>query len=166
LRTTARKAEVDEYFGAVAPAMRRTAYVIVRDWHAAEDLVQTTFVKLYVAWPRIRREGLDAYARRTLVNTCLSHLRKSRWEQVSDSLPDRPAVGYGDRDPDISRALEQLPPQQRAVVALRFLDDLSVAEVAGILGVAEGTVKSQTSRALAALRTQLPDLALDEEVAR
>ncbi len=153
--------EVREYFAARAQAMRRTAYVVVRDWHTAEDMVQLTFLQLYTHWPRIRRETVDGYARRTLVNQCLSHLRKHRREHPTDVMPDGHSV-----DPmpglDTARTLAVLPPQQRAIVALRFLDDLPVAEVAAALGIAEGTVKSQTSRALATLRRHVPHLELEE----
>jgi len=152
-------------FTAVAPKMRRTAFLIVRDWNTAEDMVQFTFVKLYVAWPRIREDGLEAYARRALMNVCFSHLRKHRRETVSDEIAD-PAVGPATSNVDLSRALALLPPRQRAVVALRYLDDLSVAQVADALGMAPGTVKSQTSRALTGLRALLPQLELDEEVGR
>ncbi len=159
----ARAAELDDYFAARGPALRRTAYLVVHDWHTAEDMVQTTFVQLYVAWPRIREGGLEAYARRTLVNACLTHLRKRRREQPAAAALDTVAVPEPDRV-HLMAALRELPPQQRAVVALRFLDDLSVADTADVLGVAEGTVKSQTSRALANLRHLLPDLVVEEEV--
>lgn len=156
-----RAQQVDDYFAAVAPALRRTAYLVVWDWHTAEDMVQTTFMKLYVAWPRIREGGLEAYARRTLMNVCFSHLRKHRRETVSEELPDR-SVRLEEPDVDLARALAALPAQQRAVVALRYLDDLSVAQVAAALGVAEGTVKSQSSRALQSLRALLPQLEIEE----
>jgi RNA polymerase sigma-70 factor (sigma-E family) len=162
---TTRAREVDEYFSAVALSLRRTAYLVVWEWHTAEDMVQTTFVKLYLAWPRIGREGLEAYTRRTLMNVCLSYLRKHRRETVSDELPER-VVDLASSDMDLARALSLLPPQQRAVVALRYLDDLSVADVAFALGIAQGTVKSQTSRALRSLRALLPELQLDDEVTR
>lgn len=158
------RGELDEFFAARGPAMRRTAYLIVHDWHLAEDMVQSTFVRLYVAWPRIRPGGLEAYARRTVVNACLSELRKRGREQLTDQAPDIAAT-----EPeriDLTAALRRISPQQRAVVALRFLDDLSVAETAAALGVAEGTVKSQTSRALAALRVLVPESELDGEVKR
>lgn len=158
------RGELDEFFAARGPAMRRTAYLIVHDWHLAEDMVQATFVRLYVAWPRIRPGGLEAYARRTVVNACLSELRKRGREQLTDQAPDIAAT-----EPeriDLTAALRRISPQQRAVVALRFLDDLSVAETAAALGVAEGTVKSQTSRALAALRVLVPETELDGEVQR
>lgn len=157
-----REQQLDDYFHASARAMRRTAYLIVGDWHTAEDMVQATFVKLYVAWPRIREGNLGPYAQRTLVNGCLSHLRKHRRETVSDALPEV-GVDAATADIDLTRALALLPPQQRAVVALRYLDDLSVAEVADVLGIATGSVKSQTSRALENLRARLPHLQLHEE---
>jgi RNA polymerase sigma-70 factor (sigma-E family) len=161
VRTDTREDELREYFAARAPGMRRTAYLVVRDWHTADDMVQVTFVKLYAHWGRIRSEGLDAYARRTLVNHCLSHLRKHRREQLTATPPDRAATAPAS-SLDAGRTLAVLPPQQRAIVALRFLDDLSVADVAAALGIAEGTVKSQTSRALATLRQHVPDLELEE----
>jgi RNA polymerase sigma-70 factor (sigma-E family) len=159
-----RAEQLEEYFYAVAPAMRRTAYLIVRDWHTAEDMVQATFAKLYVAWPRVRRDGLEVYARRVLVNTCLTHLRQNRRVLVTDAVPETVVEPPGPAW-DLSGALGILPPQQRAVVALRFLDDLSVQQVADVLAIAPGTVKSQTSRALATLRNHLPLLAADEESA-
>jgi RNA polymerase sigma-70 factor (sigma-E family) len=163
VEASARATELDDYFAGRGPALRRTAYMILHDWHIAEDMVQTTFVQLYVAWPRIRYGGLDAYARRTLVNACLTHLRKRRREQLMPETPETMAAKAPDRS-DLTAAIRQLPPQQRAVVALRFLDDLSVLETAAALGVAEGTVKSQTSRALAGLRQLLPELEVAEEV--
>ena len=164
MESTARAPELDDYFAARGPALRRTAYLILQDWHIAEDMVQTTFVQLYVAWPRIRND-LDAYARRTLVNACLTHLRKRRRERLMSETPEPVAATEPDRL-DLTGALRQLSPQQRAVVALRFLDDLSVAETAAALDVAEGTVKSQTSRALANLRQLLPDVEVEEEMLR
>lgn len=161
MRAEVRAQQVDEYFCAVAPSMRRTAYLIVRDWHTAEDMVQSAFVNLYVAWPRIRQDGLDAYARRTLVNVCLSHLRRRRWELTSEEVPDR-AVEDAERPTDLMAALALLPPQQRAVIAFRYLEDLSVLETADALGIAPGTVKSQASRAMVKLRALLEA----EEVAR
>lgn len=165
MRRQRREAGLDEYFAARAVALRRTAYLVVRDWHTAEDMVQATFVKLYLHWPSIRRDTLDAYARRALMNHCLSHLRKRGRESLTDSVPD---VGAPEDDSrlDLSAALSLLPPSQRAVVALRFLDDLSVAETAAAMGLSEGTVKSHTSRALASLRRHLPELMPSEEATR
>lgn len=156
------EAELGEYFAARAVGMRRTAYLVVRDWHVAEDMVQATFVQLYRHWPRIRRDSVDAYARRALVNQCLSQLRRNRREHLTDDVPDRTPDPPEDHI-DIGAALALLPARQRAIVALRFLDDLSVSATAQVLDVAEGTVKSQTARALETLRRHLPDLVLTEE---
>jgi RNA polymerase sigma factor (sigma-70 family) len=110
----------------------------------------------------VRRESAEAYARRTVVNQCLSHLRRHPPDIPTEVLPER-VRPTPDEHLDVGRALALLPPRQRAVVALRFLDDLPVADVARTLAIAEGTVKSQTSRALDTLRTHLPDLVLTEE---
>jgi RNA polymerase sigma-70 factor (sigma-E family) len=161
MRRDRREREFTEFFAACAPALRRTAYVVVRDWHVAEDLTQQALAKLYVAWPRIRPETRMAYARRAVVNECLSHLRRHRPETPTDQLPD---AGVDPHEPaaDLGHALAALPDRQRAIVALRFLDDLSVAEVGRMLGISDGTVKSQTSRALETLRQRLPHLNLQE----
>ena len=154
MRQSRREREFTDFYAASVAALRRTAYVVVRDWDLAEDLVQQAMTKLYVAWPRVGPETRMAYARRSVVNECLSHLRRHRPETPTDELPDRPAA-QADSAPDLSAALERLPARQRAIVALRFLDDLSVADVATALDIAEGTVKSQTARALDRLRSVL-----------
>ena len=158
-----RDEQFSEFFGARAPALRRTAYVIVRDWHAAEDVTQLGFARLYVVWPRIRPETLEAYARKVVVNEALDWLRRRRRDQLTDAPPEVAAIEPAQTALDVRRALGLLPAQQRAIVALRFLDDLPVAEVARVLDVAEGTVKSQTARALATLRARIPELVLTEE---
>lgn len=155
--------EFSAFFAARAPALRRTAYVVVQDWHAAEDATQLGLARLYVVWPRIRVGSVDAYARRVVVNEALGWLRRNRREHLVEVVPDR-AAAQPDQSPlDLAGALRLLPGQQRAIVALRFLDDLSVADTAAALDVAEGTVKSQCSRALATLRKHLPDLVLSQE---
>jgi RNA polymerase sigma-70 factor (sigma-E family) len=159
MRQQTREREFGEYFAARGPALRRTAWLIVRDWHLAEDVLQGAFAKLYVAWGRIREDSRDAYARRVVVNEALSMLRRAKPEDPTDRLPDRPAHTLDAPALDLDRALDLLPGRHRAVVALRFVDDLSVAEVARVLEVAEGTVKSQTARALDTLRQHLPELA-------
>ncbi|WHT23561.1 SigE family RNA polymerase sigma factor [Crossiella sp. CA-258035] len=153
-----------EYFTARAPALRRLAYAMCGDWHLAEDLVQATFIRLYRSWRRIRRETVDAYARRVLVNVFLSSTRgKGREHSVADP-PERPAAPVRDSDTrlDLAAALAGLPPQQRAMVVLRYLEDLPIAEVARLLKVAQGTVKSQAARGVAALRARLGEAALAE----
>jgi RNA polymerase sigma-70 factor (sigma-E family) len=158
-----RDEQFSEFFAARAPGLRRTAYLIVRDWHGAEDVTQLGFARLYVVWPRIRPETLEPYARKVVVNEALGWLRRRRRDHLTDAVPDGPAAAPAETALDVGRALDLLPPQQRAIVALRFLDDLPVAEVARVLDVAEGTVKSQTSRALATLRARIPELVLTEE---
>ena len=155
----ARDLDFTEYFVARATTLRRTAFVVVRDWGLAEDVTQRAFVKLYGAWPRITATGRDAYARRVVVNESLTLLRR-RPPEVLTSTPPEVATrdASGDMSLDLVRALALLPPQQRAVVALRFLEDLSVHETADVLRIAPGTVKSHTSRALDTLRRHLPDL--------
>ena len=91
MRRDQREREFTEFYAGSAAALRRTAYVVVRDWHVAEDLTQQAFAKLYVAWPRVREETRMAYARRAVVNECLSHLRRHRPEPPIDELPERSA---------------------------------------------------------------------------
>lgn len=155
-----REQEFSDFFVACTPGLRRTAYLVVRDWHLAEDLTQQAMAKLYAAWGRTEPGTRLAYARRAVVNECLSHLRRKRPEQPTDQVPERGVLAPHERDHDLDldQALALLAPRQRAVIALRFLDDLSVAEVARICDVSEGTVKSQTSRALDTLRSHLPSL--------
>lgn len=139
--------------------LRRVAYALCGDWHRADDLVQTALVKLYVAWPRVRRAGgEDAYVRRILVRTAIDESRRPwRRERPTGALPDRPAAetpGVEERSA-LFEALHDLPAQQRAAVLLRHWLGLSVAETAAELGITAGTVKSHTSRGLAALRLTL-----------
>lgn len=147
-------ADFAAYFAGRVSSVRRLAYALCGDWHTADDLVQVTFVKLYPRWARIRDGQVDAYVRRILVNTFLTHVRKTRWEKVVAEVPDV-AAPEAERHEDLGQALRQLPAQQRAVVLLRHLEDLSIAEVADLLQVAEGTVKSQSARGIAALRAAM-----------
>lgn len=162
MRRERREAEFTEFYLARRLPLRRAAYLIVRDWHTAEDLTQQSMVKLYAAWPRVRSDTADAFARRIVINECLSHLRRRRDVPV-EHLPDRDESRPEPSVLDVGAALDLLPPRQRAIIALRFLDDLSVADVADALDVADGTVKSQTAKALAKLRTHPPALVLTEE---
>jgi RNA polymerase sigma-70 factor (sigma-E family) len=151
--STGWEAEFAEYFTARYGVLRRLAYGLCGDWHAADDVVQYTFAQLYRHWSRVRPESLDAYVRSILVNSVRSRARRNRREIVTSDPPDSIA---SDADPgtrlDLGRALARLPRRQREVVVLRHLEDLSVAEVAALLGVAEGTVKSQTARGIETLR--------------
>jgi len=157
-----RDVEFEEWLIAREAALQRTAHLLTGDVHAAQDLVQEALGKLYLAWDRIEdRSRVDAYARRILVNEHRTAWRRPvrRREQVTDELPDHPvaAAEYDDRREALWRIVCGLPPRQRAVVVLRFYEQLTEVEVADLMGISEGTVKSQSSRALATLRTALPD---------
>jgi RNA polymerase sigma-70 factor (sigma-E family) len=145
------------------PTLRRTAYLLCSDWHQADDLVQTALVKLYVAWPRIRAsEPPDAYAHRILVRCYLDERRRPwRRESPVDVVDANAAVERAEDEMlDLRSALARLPRRQRATLLLRFWLDLPVAQTAEALGCSEGTVKSQTARALTTLRELLGDPAL------
>ena len=135
--------------------LRRVAYAICGDWHRADDLLQTAFVKLYVAWPRLREPAAaEAYARRILVRANVDESRRP-WRRERTSLDGHDAAAatgpsYEERSALVD-ALQQLPLMQRKVVVLRHMLDLSVAQTADELGIGEGTVKSHSSRGLAAL---------------
>lgn len=161
--------EFTDYFAARRDAVRRTAYLICGDWHCADDLAQTAFVALHRRWHKIRdRAALDAYVRRTLVRAAIDESRRPwRREHSVEMLPEASAAAedaVGDAVATRSalvEGLQQVPPRQRAVLVLRFLEGQSVAAVAAALKCTEGTVKSQTSRGLDTLRTVLGD-ALDD----
>ncbi len=157
------EAAYGEYVAARRRALLRTAFLLTGDWHSAEDLVQETLTKLYVAWRRVRRrDDLDGYARKTLLNAYIDSTRRPwRREHAVDAVPERPGVGdpADVSDPRARRrlltALAAVPPRQRAVLVLRFWEDLSVEQVAGLLGCSTGNVKSQSSRGLDKLRELL-----------
>ncbi|GAA5016633.1 SigE family RNA polymerase sigma factor [Terrabacter aeriphilus] len=173
------RTDFDTFVAARSAGLVRTAYLLTHDRGLAEDLVQTSLTKAWFAWGRIEGRP-EAYVRRVMVNTYSSWWRR-RWngEQATDELPEtagRPdraardrASGAGQVDDrtDLWRALARLPKRQRAVVVLRFYEDLSEAETAEIMQCSVGTVKSQASRALAKLRID-PTLAStsDEERVR
>jgi RNA polymerase sigma-70 factor (sigma-E family) len=150
--------EFEDFVVARSGQLRRVAYLVVRDWQHAEDVVQTALVSLYGAWPRVRRrEAVNAYARRAVVNAAISWMRKKRPEVLTAQVSDRAGHEPPPYDAELVDALKQLTPAQAAVVALRYLEDMSIADVAEALGISEGTVKSQSSRALAGLRRILAD---------
>jgi RNA polymerase sigma-70 factor (sigma-E family) len=158
----ARDAEFTEWLAARQPALLRTAYLLTGERHAAEDLLQTSLAKLYLAWDRVRDRGaVDAYARRILVNEHHSLWRRPwrRREHLADEVPEPPP--WSDRYDDGSSGalwdiVQSLPRRARAVVVLRYYEELSEAETAETLGISVGTVKSQCSRALATLRERIP----------
>jgi RNA polymerase sigma-70 factor (sigma-E family) len=140
----------------------RSAYLLCGDWHGAEDLVQTAFGQMYRSWRRVRRvEHPDAYAKQVLYRCYLTTKRKQRFSTVpieSVAEPQAPVAETADeRAGALVAALAGLPERARAVVVLRFWEDYSVAQTAEALGISQGTVKSQSSRALAMLRTRIAD---------
>lgn len=149
-----------EFVAARYPALLRTAYLLGGDWATAEDLVQTALAKTYLAWRRIDPLAVEAYARRVLVNTATSWWRR-RWhgERPTAELPDHRAavdpIGDSVERQHLWEHVRRLPARQRAVLVLRYYEDQTEAETARLLGVTVGTVKSQTSRALATLRIGL-----------
>jgi RNA polymerase sigma-70 factor (sigma-E family) len=149
-----------EYVTARLPALRRIAFLLCGDAHRADDIVQNAITRLYVHWRKARAaENIDAYVRTIVVRTFLNEQRTgwlARVRLVSE-MPDRPAPPALDVETSqvLHAALARVPPRQRAVLVLRFLYDLPVAEVAGMLGCSTGNVKSQTSHGLDSLRKQL-----------
>ena len=150
-----------EYAVAAQPHLRRSAYLLCGDWHTAEDLVQTTLGRLFRSWPRVQRaDSVDAYARTVLFRAFLDLRKKDPRVLSLDQAPE-PVARVDDAALRLAvrSALDTLPPKARAVVVLRFWEDMSVEQTADALGVSTGTVKSQTSRAVALLRVRLGDLA-------
>ena len=146
--------------------LRRAARLYLSDPRDAEDLLQTALEKTYAAWDRIDEpQARDAYVRRTMFTTRTSWWRRRRLaEHPSGDLPDHPAEGaaesrLADRDA-LVRALDGLTRRQRALLVLRYYEDRSEADVAQVLGISVGAVKSGTSRALAGLRERSDELGL------
>ncbi|WP_109507993.1 SigE family RNA polymerase sigma factor [Nocardioides speluncae] len=150
-----------EFYSAAHAQLCRTAYLLCGDPHRAADLAQDGLIKVYVAWPRLTRQGGEfAYARKAVVSAFLdSHRKRSNHERPGDTSGSAEAeADHADAVADratVLGALIELPQQQRACVVLRYYDDLSVRDTAAALGCTEGTVKSHTSRALEHLRNTL-----------
>jgi RNA polymerase sigma-70 factor (sigma-E family) len=147
-----------EYARVAAGQLRRTAYLLCRDWDLAADLTQTTLARMFVQWPRItRRDNPHAYARQVLSRAFLDHHRSKRsHEVVTAEFGDVPAaMEDSDLRLTLIDALGRIPPRDRAIVVLRYWEDLSVESVAEILGLSAGTVTSQSARSLARLRQLL-----------
>jgi RNA polymerase sigma-70 factor (sigma-E family) len=155
-------AEFAEFVAARSRSLLRTAYLLPGDHQHAEDLVQSTLTKVYLRWPRVSRmEQPGAYARRILVNQASS----SRWwrssRELSSAVPELAGDGYDDRvatSSTVWKAVLALPPRQRAVVVLRYYEELSEAEIADVLGMALGTVKSTAHAANRRLAGVLADV--------
>ena len=165
--TSASTTQFTAYVRTKGPTLLRTARSLTPNPADAEDLLQTALTKTYLAWDRIDdHRAVDGYVRRTLVNTRTSQWRKRKVDEFStDELPE-PVTGDG---PDLTeqqaqrdalmRAISRLPPRQRAMVVLRYYEDMSEAQTAEAMGVSVGTVKSAVSRALGKLRDD-PELEL------
>ena len=153
-----------------SPQLLRSAWLLTRDWHAAEDLVQTALLRAIPRWRHIQRsDDPSVYVRKIMLNLFLTG-RARRWtgEQPVSAVPERPTDTDGLVDADLRLAqlgvLAELPRQQRAVIVLRFFDDLTETATADVLGCSVGTVKSHAARALTRLRAHPTLRSLTEEV--
>lgn len=162
--------EFREFVAARSGALLRTAYLLAGDWATAEDLLQTALTKTYLAWKRLGGiEAVEPYTRRVLVNTATSWWRR-RWhgERPTEVLPERPGPDRHEEAVErdvLWQHVRALPPRQRAVLVLRFYEDLSEAQTADLLDISPGTVKSQTARALTTLRKRLRAAGLAPSIA-
>lgn len=155
--------DFDEFVAARSASLLRTAYLLTRDHALAEDLLQTALTKAWFAWQRIE-DRPEAYVRRILVNTYATWWRR-KWngERATDELPEAAgddAHAAADTGHDLWTAMGRLPRRMRAVIVLRYFEDMTEAETARVLGCSIGTVKSSASKALAKLRID-PALASD-----
>jgi RNA polymerase sigma-70 factor (sigma-E family) len=157
--------EFTAYATVAVSRLRDTAYLMCRDWHLADDLTQTALTKLYVAWPKVAKaDDVDAYARKVLLRSLLDHRRRrSSSEQPAVSMPETAGAAG---DPVELRltlvdALGHVKPVDRAIVVLRYWEDYSVEQVASLLELSEGTVRTRSMRALAKLRELLKEDLVD-----
>jgi RNA polymerase sigma-70 factor (sigma-E family) len=157
-----RYAGFEPFVQARAQQLTRYGYLLCLDAQLAEDLTQHALVALAKRWPRLRDDNPEGYARRVILHAVIDRSRRRRVirEDVMEQLPDRgggvDATADLDERLDLEDLLRALPPRQRAVLVLRFYDDLTEAQTAAALGCSVGTVKSQSHHALNKLRLQLP----------
>lgn len=160
------KREFREFVAARSRSLLHTAYLLTGDWEQGRDLLQTALASTARRWPKLRdREQPEIYVRRALYHAQVDRFRLLSWgrETVTDTVPDQPSGQVADwadtvvQRQDIMAALRRLPKRQRAVIVLRYFEDRPDNEIAAILGVAQGTVRSQTHKALASLRTTLAE---------
>ncbi|MFF4795256.1 SigE family RNA polymerase sigma factor [Streptomyces sp. NPDC001276] len=152
----------EEFVTARGPRLLRVAWLLTGDAHLAEDLLQTVLAKVWSKWRKIGLENPEAYVRKALVNTHMSWWQR-RWRGEIPHEHERMPEGTGAGDPfdavdleqSLALAVRRLPPRQRAVVVLRYFEELSVQETAQLLGCHSGTVKSQAAKALQTLRAEL-----------
>lgn len=158
LASSAAPREFSEYVRQQLPHLLRFGHALTGNPHDAGDLVQDVLEKVGVRWETLQRQdtNLDAYVRRSMVNARTSRWRRRRRETLVAITPDS---GFAPRDrfddEPLWQALRKLPLKQRAVLVLRYYEDLSEAEIAETLGISTGTVKSHSSRAMASLRSAL-----------
>lgn len=147
------RAAFDTFARARTPALVRFATALTGDPHLGADLVQDALERTGLAWSRVRKQDdPEGYVRKAIVHRHTSVWRKLRRERLTAALPERAAGAATTHDAVLWAQLAALPPRQRAVLVLRFYEDLTEAQTADVLGVTVGTVKSQTSKALATLR--------------
>jgi len=146
----------EEFVAGRGAALLRFAYVLAQDSGRAEDLVQDALVKVHRHWASVvAADQPEAYVRRVVVNEFLSWRRRRSSGEVAGTVPELPVDDRSDRIAErdqMWRALATLPPRQRAVLVLRYYEDLNDAEIAVVLDCAQGTVRSLTARGLAAMR--------------
>ena len=148
----------EEYVAARRGALLRTAYLLTGSHDDAEDLVQVALIKAVPHWKRIA-DHPEPYVRKILARESVSRWRRRRWRELpSDDLPETPVDGPAAERVELQGALARLAPRQRAVIVLRYYEDLTEVETARVLGVAVGTVKSQHHDAMVRLRELVPDL--------
>lgn len=152
------RASFEEYVAARRHVLLRTAFLLVGRAADAEDLVQTALMRAMPHWARIADDP-EPYLRTVLARESVSRWRRRRWREVhTDVVPEQAGGGVDvDRRAAVMAALAELAPRQRAVVVLRYYEDLTEAQTADVLGLRIGTVKSHARDALARLRTLLPD---------
>lgn len=153
--------DFDAFVVARGAALLRTAYLLTGDRHLAEDLVQAALAKSFRHWARVRNDAPEAYVRQVMVRENISWWRRRRVvEAPVAEMPELAAPGVDvDRRMSLDAALRLLSPQQRAVLVLRYYDDLTERQAADALGCSVGTVKTQAHRALKRLREGAPELA-------
>ena len=157
-----RDEEFGEFMRDRASLLHQSAYLLCGDWHLADDLVQDTLVKAYQHWPRVRQaDSPDAYVRRILLNEVRGRWRRRERTAAVSRFPEGRELATPDVTDEVTRrawllqALHALPLRQRATVILRYVEGMSERETAAVLGCSEGTVKSQSARALGTLRNYL-----------
>ncbi|WP_330461348.1 SigE family RNA polymerase sigma factor [Streptomyces sp. NBC_00820] len=155
-----------EFVAARSRSLLHTAYLLTGDWEQGRDLLQTALASTARRWSRLRdRQQPEIYVRRAIYHAQVDRFRLLSWgrETVTDTLPDHRSTQVADladtvvQRQDIMAALRRLPKRQRAVIVLRYFEDRPDTEIAAILGVAQGTVRSQTHKALASLRATLAE---------